>query len=82
MIGIDSKQHQNILSTTMKTYTENTMKQLMIIEGKKENHIFYLKMEYQEKKFKGELVGFIKQKQHITNIDILMHYTQDQARIH
>jgi hypothetical protein len=82
MIGKDLNQHQNILSRITKTFIENRMKQLMTIGEEKENHVFCLKMEYQEKKFKEELAGFTKQLQHITNIDTFTHYIQDQVQIH
>jgi hypothetical protein len=82
MIEKDSKQHQNISLQITKTFTENMMKQLIIIEKEKENHIFCLKMEYQKKRSKEELVGFTKQWQHIINTDTFIHYIQDQVQIH
>jgi hypothetical protein len=52
MIEIDSKDHQNILLQTMKNFTGSMMKQSMITEKEKENHIFYSGMEFRMKKFK------------------------------
>jgi hypothetical protein len=61
MIEKDSKEHQNILLQTMKNFTGNMMKQSMITEKEKENHIFYSETEYQTKKYKEESAEFTKQ---------------------
>jgi hypothetical protein len=61
MIEKDSKDHQNTLLQIMKNFTENMMKQSMITEKEKENHIFYLMMEYQGKKYKEGLTEYTKQ---------------------
>jgi hypothetical protein len=61
MIEIDSKDHQNILFQIMKNFTGNMMKQSIIIEREKGNHIVYLKMEYRMKRFKEGPAEFTKQ---------------------
>jgi hypothetical protein len=71
----------NILSQIMKSFIGNIKEQKTTIRKQKKNHIFYLKIESQGKKFKDGLTEYIKQLQCTIITDFFSHFILDQVLI-